>query len=150
MIRLMTIDDYESVYDLWMSIEGFGIRSIDDSREGVERFLWRNPTTSCVAEIDGEIVGAILCGHDGRSACFYHVCVKKEYRRHEIGRKMVDFCIDALRKEHINKVFLNAFLANEVGNTFWQECGWTLRDDFNTYDYVINDENKIRFNSMCF
>ena len=40
-IRLMTIDDYEEVYTLWMSIHGFGIRSIDDSREGVERFLKR-------------------------------------------------------------------------------------------------------------
>ena len=69
--RVMTIEDYDGVYDLWMTIKGFGIRSIDDSREGVERFLKRNPTTSVVA-LDGEtIVGSILCGHDGRRACFY-------------------------------------------------------------------------------
>ena len=74
-IRPMTIEDYDEVYALWMTIKGFGIRSIDDSREGTERFLKRNPTTSIVAEADGKLVGAILCGHDGRTGCFYHVCV---------------------------------------------------------------------------
>ncbi len=47
-IRTMTIEDYDAVYELWMSIHGFGIRSIDDSREGVARFLARNPSTSVV------------------------------------------------------------------------------------------------------
>ena len=61
-IRVMTLEDYDEVYALWMGIHGFGIRSIDDSKEGVERFLKRNPTTSMVAVADGKIVGAILCG----------------------------------------------------------------------------------------
>lgn len=80
MIRAMMIEDYEGVYKLWKQIKGFGIRSIDDSREGLERFLRRNPTTSIVAEEEGEIVGSILCGHDGRRGCFYHVCVAEEHR----------------------------------------------------------------------
>ena len=66
-IRPMTMKDYDEVYALWMTIKGFGIRSIDDSREGTERFLKRNPTTSMVAEVGNKIVGGILCGHDGRS-----------------------------------------------------------------------------------
>ena len=74
-IRVMTIEDFDQVHALWMSIKGFGIRSVDDSKEGIERFLKRNPTTSVVAEEDGKIVGAILCGHDGRRGCLYHVCV---------------------------------------------------------------------------
>ena len=85
MIRLMTIEDYEQVYALWKKIKGFGIRSLDDSREGVERFLLRNPTTSIVAEVEGRVIGSILCGHDGRRGCFYHVCVAKEYRKRGIG-----------------------------------------------------------------
>ena len=75
MIRVMTIDDYEQVRSLWMQIKGFAIRSIDDSREGVWRFLERNPNTSVVAVEDKKVVGAILCGHDGRRGCPYHVCV---------------------------------------------------------------------------
>ena len=68
MVRAMTMDDYDEVYALWMSIHGFGIRSIDDSREGIERFIKRNPGLSAVDIEDNKIVGAILCGHDGRRA----------------------------------------------------------------------------------
>ena len=75
-IKPMTIEDYDGLHALWMTIHGFGIRSIDDSREGVERFINRNPGTSVVAiGEDGAVVGGILCGHDGRRGCLYHVCV---------------------------------------------------------------------------
>ena len=146
MVRVMTIEDYEEVYALWMSIHGFGIRSIDDSFEGVSKFLKRNPDTSAVYVKDGKIVGAILCGHDGRRASFYHVCVSEEYRMHGIGKKMVQFCCEQLKKEGINKVNLLAFITNEVGNKFWQKMGWTLRDDMNYYDFTLNENNLTVFN----
>ena len=101
MVRVMTIKDYDQVHALWMRIKGFAIRSIDDSREGVARFIRRNPTSSVVAVVDGKIVGAILCGHDGRRGCLYHVCVDPEYRRRGIGKEMVVFCMEALKKEDI-------------------------------------------------
>ena len=147
MVRAMTIDDYDEVYSLWMSIHGFGIRSLDDSREGIELFIKRNPTTSAVDVEDGKIVGAILCGHDGRRACLYHVCVSEKYRMHGIGKKMVEFCCEQLKKEKINKVCLNAFVTNTVGNKFWQKMGWNLRDDMNYYDHVLNEENLTIFNN---
>ena len=114
MIRVMTIDDYDGVYALWKKIKGFGIRSIDDSREGVERFLKRNPTTSVVAVEDGKVVGSILCGHDGRRGCLYHVCVDEAYRRHGIGKDMVVYAMKALQDEKINKVSLIAFTQNDM------------------------------------
>ena len=124
MIRVMTIDDYDGVYALWKKIKGFGIRSIDDSREGVERFLKRNPTTSVVAVEDGKVVGSILCGHDGRRGCLYHVCVDEAYRRHGIGKDMVVYATKALQEEKINKVSLIAFTQNDIGNAFWNTIGW--------------------------
>ena len=136
-IRLMTIDDYEEVHALWMSIHGFGIRSIDDSREGVERFLKRNPTTSVVAVSDDRIVGAILCGHDGRRGCLYHVCVHEDYRKHGIGKSMAVACMRALQAEHINKVNIIAFKSNELGNHFWQEEATTIMDELNYYDFTL-------------
>ncbi|MCR4850980.1 MAG: GNAT family N-acetyltransferase [Lachnospiraceae bacterium] len=145
-VRTMTIEDYEGVKDLWMTIKGFAIRSIDDSYEGVERFLKRNPTTSVVAVDDGRIVGAILCGHDGRRGCLYHVCVKEEFRRHGIGKAMVVFCMNELKKEKISKVSLIAFSTNDIGNAFWNEIGWTRRMDLNYYDFTLNEENIVRFN----
>ena len=145
-LRTMTTEDYDSVYELWMSIKGFGIRSIDDSREGVEQFIRRNPTTSVVATVDDKIIGAILCGHDGRRGCFYHVCVHESFRKHGIGKAMATACMRALQLEGINKVNLIAFKSNQIGNHFWTGAGWTLREDLNYYDFTLNEANITEFN----
>ena len=144
-IRAMTIDDYEEVYALWMSIKGFAMRSLDDSRDGVARFLKRNPDAR-VAVADGKVVGSILCGYDGRRGCLYHVCVREDYRRQGIGKAMVVYCMKALEKEAISKVSLIAFTQNDIGNAFWKEIGWTKREDLNYYDFVLNDKNIVNFN----
>lgn len=145
-IRTMTIEDYDGVYKLWKSIRGFAIRSVDDSREGVEIFLKRNPSTSVVAEYNGEIIGSILCGHDGRRGCLYHVCVAEGFRMHGIGKSMVVRAMEALKAEKVNKVSLIAFLQNDMGNAFWKEIGWTKREDLNYYDFTLNEENITAFN----
>lgn len=145
-IRIMTIDDYPEVYKLWTDISGFSMKSVDDSYDGVAMFLRRNPTTSVVAEEDGRIVGSILCGHDGRRGCLYHVCVHPEFRLKGIGKSMVVFAMEALRREHISKVSLIAFTKNDIGNAFWNTIGWTKREDINYYDFVLNRENIERFN----
>lgn len=145
-IRPMTIEDYEEVYALWTHIRGFGIRSIDDSKEDIARFLERNPNTSAVAVCDDKIVGNILCGHDGRQGSFYHVCVAKEYRRRGIATRMAVFCMRALQDAGINKITLIAFSENEGGNAFWRKIGWTSRsDDVNYYEFVLNENNITKF-----
>ena len=155
--RAMTEEDYDAVYALWLTIDGFGIRSLDDSRQGIERFLRRNPGLSVVAveEEDpaasagtgtgGEIVGAILCGEDGRRGCLYHVCVRRDHRRRGTGTGMVAYCMKALKDVGINKVSLIAFTRNDVGNAFWKTIGWTKREDLHYYDFVLNEENITRF-----
>lgn len=148
MIRTMTIEDYEQVYALWKKIHGFGLRSIDDSRDGVEKFLKRNPTTSVVATEDGKIVGAILCGHDGRRGCLYHVCVDEAYRRRGIGKAMVVQSMEALKEEGISNVSLIAFTQNDIGNAFWNTIRWNERQDLNYYDFVLNTENITAFNAQ--
>lgn len=144
-IRTMTIEDYDGVRALWMSIKGFSIRSVDDSREGVELFLKRNPSTSVVAEKGGHIIGAILCGHDGRRGCLYHVCVAAEYRMQGIGKAMVVDAMEALKREKINKVSLIAFTSNDIGNAFWKQIGWMKREDLNYYDFTLNEANITAF-----
>ena len=147
-LRTMTIEDYDEVFALWTKIRGFGIRSIDDSKEGIEMFLKRNPSTSVVAEEDGKIVGSILCGHDGRRGCLYHVCVDEDHRRKGIGKAMVVRAMESLRAEKINKVTLIAFTDNDLGNAFWNTIGWTKREEYNYYDFVLNAENITAFNNI--
>ncbi len=141
----MTPADYDDVRALWMTIRGFGIRALDDSREDIERFIARNPTTSVVARDGDRIVGSILCGSDGRQGALYHVCVAKEYRRRGIGRQMVAFCMHQLRYMGINKVSLIAFTTNEAGNAFWNRIGWTRKTNVNYYEFELNEENITQF-----
>lgn len=145
-IRTMTTLDYDGVRELWSSIKGFAIRSIDDSREGIEKFLRRNPTTSVVAVDNGRIVGSILCGHDGRQGSLYHVCVHEDYRKHGIGKDMVLHAQEALKAEGISSVCLIAFTENNIGNEFWHHVGWKMREDCNYYSFVLNTDNVSTFN----
>lgn len=144
-IRIMAIEDYDQIYELWSGIKGFGIRAMDDSREGIQTFLKRNPATSVVAVEGQRMIGTILCGHDGRRGCFYHVCVAKEYRQHGIGKKMAQVSLNALREEGIHKVSLTAFKSNQIGNRFWKKEGWMFRNDLNYYDFTLNEKNITEF-----
>ena len=141
----MKPEDYDDVRALWMTIRGFGIRALDDSREDIERFIRRNPTTSVVAKAGNRIIGTILCGSDGRQGALYHVCVAKDYRRRGIGTQMVAFCMHQLRYMGINKVSLIAFTSNEAGNAFWNKIGWTKKTNVNYYEFVLNEKNITRF-----
>ncbi|MBR4334205.1 MAG: GNAT family N-acetyltransferase [Clostridia bacterium] len=140
----MTEADYDAVRALWMTIRGFGIRALDDSREDVVRFIRRNPTTSVVAKADGRVIGSILCGSDGRQGALYHVCVAEEFRRQGIGTRMVGYCMQQLKALGINKVGLIAFTKNGGGNAFWKQIGWK-QVDVNYYEFVLNAENITHF-----
>lgn len=136
--RLMTIEDYEEAYSLWM-LCGNGLNDKDDSREGIEKYLKRNPTTSFVAVSENKVVGVILCGHDGRRGIIQHACVSPDFRRLGIGSKLVSLAMEALKAEGINKVLLVAFKKNAAGNAFWEEEGFTLRDDLNYRNKALTD-----------
>ncbi|MBQ6492323.1 MAG: GNAT family N-acetyltransferase [Erysipelotrichaceae bacterium] len=128
-IRKMTIDDYENVYALWASCKGMGLNNIDDTREGIEKFLNRNPDTFFVAEEDDKIVGVIMAGNDGRRGFIYHTSVHPEYRRRGIGTALVDETMKALKELGINKVAMVVFERNTDGNAFWEKQGFSERKD---------------------
>lgn len=128
-IRVMTIEDYDAVYKLWISTPGMGLNTTDDSREGIAQYLRRNPSTSFVAEEEGKIVGVLLAGHDGRRGFIHHTAVLPEYRNRGIARTLAKSALDALEKEGIHKVALVVFGRNEDGNAFWEKVGFTSRED---------------------
>jgi N-acetylglutamate synthase len=140
-IRIMTIEDYEEVYKLWSNTAGVGMRSLDDSTEGISKFLQRNPTSNFVAVIKDEIVGVILSGNDGRRGYIYHAVVKVEFRGQGIGKALIQAVYKALRDEGINKIGLVVFKTNAIGNPFWQSQGWEERTDLNYYNKSININN---------
>ena len=127
----MTIADYEKVYALWMSCKNMGFNVIDDSKEGIARFLERNPNTSFVAMENDELLGIILGGHDGRRGYIYHMSVTENHRKKGIGSSLVEKCLESFKNEKISKVALLVFKYNETGNAFWEKQGFILREDVN-------------------
>lgn len=129
MIRQMTLQDYDRVYALWRSCKGMGLNNVDDSREGIARYLARNPNTCFVAEEEGNLLGVIMAGHDGRRGFIYHTSVSPDARGRGIGTRLANAALDALKAEGISKVALVAFTRNETGNAFWEKLGFEARHD---------------------
>ena len=128
-IRVMNTEDYDRVYALWMSCKNMGFNNLDDSRQGIEKYLKRNPSTCFVAEQGDAIVGVVLAGHDGRRGFIHHMAVAEDCRRQGIATDLLGQALAALKEEGINKAALLVFNRNEAGNVFWERQGFTARDD---------------------
>lgn len=143
MIKVMSIADYPALFSLWKSTPNMGLRSLDDSQEGISLFLKRNPKTSFVAYEDGQLTGAVLCGHDGRRGYIYHTVVLPEYRRRGIGSALVEAAVNALKEEGITRVCLNVMERNEQGKSFWTSRGWEKKDFLGFYSRQITDKENL-------
>lgn len=141
-IKQVTIEDYDAIYELWNSTEQSrrALNPVDDSREGIERYLKRNPHTCFAAVADGSIIGVILTGHDGRRAIVHHMCVHPDHRRKGIAAKLVSVAEEALKKEGIQKIFGLVFKDNDPANAFWEEQGYSLRTNLNYRNKSLNRE----------
>ena len=139
-IRLVTIDDYDAIYGLWNATEQSrrALNPVDDSREGIDRYLKRNPNT-CFVAVDGEkMIGVILTGHDGRRAIIHHMCVHPDYRRMGIAAKLLHEAEEAMKKEGIQKIFGLVFKDNDAANAFWEDRGYSLRTNLNYRNKSLN------------
>jgi len=125
-LREMTIEDYDVVIDIWDKSDGVGL-SDADSKEGIKRFLKRNPGLSYVVLDGGVIIGAALCGHDGRRGYIHHLAVNEESRRQGLGRSLVGRCMYALMRIGIAKCHLFLYGDNQNAIEFWNKVGWSER-----------------------
>ena len=115
-----------------------GLNNLDDSKEGIEKFLIRNPDTCFVAE-NSEIIGVILAGNDGRRGYIYHTAVHPDYRKQGIAANLTEYVEKAMEKLEINKVALVVFDRNDIGNAFWEKQGFTIREDLVYRNKALTD-----------
>lgn len=142
-IKRMEIGDYDSVIKLWRDIEGIGL-SDADSRDGIEKFLIRNPGLSFIAKCNDDTVGAVLCGHDGRRGYLHHLAVVPEYRGQGIGSELVKKCLSGLKTRGIMKCNIFVFDANVDGQEFWLNIGWIKRNDLLVMQKPVIYEMEVR------
>ena len=140
-VRLVIPEDYDAIYELWNSTEQSrrALNPVDDSREGIARYLARNPNTCFAAEREGRIIGVILTGHDGRRAIIHHLCVHPDCRRMGIAGDLVSRAEEALKKEGIQKIFGLFFKDNDAANAFWEQQGYSLRTNLNYRNKSLNE-----------
>ena len=145
LLKNVTIEDYDLIYELWISTEQSkrALNPVDDSREGIEKYLKRNPNTCFIAYDESEpdkVAGVILTGHDGRRAIIHHLCVHPDHRRKGIADMLVKAAEDALQKEGINKIFGLVFKDNDIANAFWENEGYSLRTNLNYRNKSLNPD----------
>jgi len=121
--REFSTADYDAALQLWQRVEGLEVAEGDD-RAGVAQFVTRNPGLSRVA-IDGStVVGVAMCGHDGRRGYIYHLAVDPGYRRYGLGKRLVQECLDGLRRVGIVRAIILVADYNLGGAEFWKRAGW--------------------------
>lgn len=128
-IAKMTIKDYKEVLLLWQSTEGIGLHKWSDSRKAVAKYLRRNPGLSLVARDEKKIIGAVLCGHDGRRGHLYHLAVARPYRKNGVARALVSEALSKLAAVGIYRCTICAFTENLAGRRFWKHIGFKGRTD---------------------
>ena len=140
-VRQVTGEDYDALFALWNSTEQSrrALNPVDDSREGIDRYLKRNPGTCFAAVEEGRVIGVILAGHDGRRGIIHHLCIHPDYRRDGIAARLVSEAEAALKREGIQKVFGLVFTDNDIANAFWEKQGYSLRTNLNYRNKSLND-----------
>ena len=121
--REFSIDDYDAALQLWQRVEGLEIAEGDD-REGVAQVLARNPGLSRVAVDGSAIIGVALCGHDGRRGHIYHLAVDPAYQGRGLGKRLLNECLDGLRRAGLERTIILVASDNPRGREFWKRCGW--------------------------
>ncbi|ERB65147.1 GNAT family N-acetyltransferase [Vibrio coralliilyticus OCN008] len=141
-IRPMTIEDYDAVIRLWLQTEGMSVRDAD-SRENIALYLDRNPNLSFVAVSEGNIIGAVLVGTDGRRGYLQHLAVLPQFRGQRIGYQLISQSINALAKIGIPKTHLFVYDDNLNAQKFYEKLGWFPRDNIRMYSYNSSSNSNV-------
>ena len=123
-IRELLPADLDAVLELWSQTEGLGLNE-SDTHEALRAFLRRNPGFSAVAaSAEASLIGAVLCGHDGRRGTIHHLAVSRPYRQRGVAKRLLAHCLIRLEQAHIPRCNVFLYDDNEAGAKFWVHNGW--------------------------
>jgi ribosomal protein S18 acetylase RimI-like enzyme len=122
----MTVADYDDALALWNSCEG--VRA-NETREEFARILARNAGLCSVIRSGQELAAAVFACHDGRRGYLYHLGVAAPFRRHGLGRQLVEHSLARLKEAGITRCTIFVIRDNAAGEAFWKRIGWHERTD---------------------
>ncbi|MFZ1322621.1 MAG: GNAT family N-acetyltransferase [Ignavibacteria bacterium] len=128
----MDISYFEKIKNFWETTDGIKL-TIGDSKEELESYLKRNKGMSFICKNKDDLIGTILCGHDGRRGFIYHLAVHKDYRKENIATTLIEMSLDQLRSAGIKRCMIMADEVNESGKSFWLKMNWRKRDDLKMF-----------------
>ena len=131
----MSILDYGKVIQLWQEVEGVCLREAD-SKEGISKYLLRNPNLSFVAETGGMLIGTIMSGHDGKRGYLQHLAVAEKYRNAGVASTLLNMCVASLKEEGIIKSHIHVLGGNHLAKNYWKNRGWYKRNDIEVFSYI--------------
>ena len=121
-------EDYPAVYALWKNAgPGIHLRRSDEQEE-IARKLERDPDLFLLAENDGEVVGSVLGGYDGRRGMMYHLAVEDQHRQRGIASALVDELERRLRSKGCIRYYLLVTTDNASAIRFYERRGWERLD----------------------
>ena len=133
-----TEQDCLEVLSLWANTPGVHLHDNgEDSLEGILAYLERNPGLSFIAKHAGKIVGAVICGHDGRRGLVHHLAVDLQFRKIGIGKTLLQMCIEQLREVKIKKCLLFVLKDNAEAEAFYRSLRWQEETIVKVYATVI-------------
>lgn len=121
--RALVESDLDDAIALWRETEGVELAEGDDRKE-LARYLARNPGLSRVAFAEGQLAGAMLCGHDGRRGLIYHLAVAPAWRGCGIGRRLLAEGVDGLRAAGLKRAIILVEKGNTAAREFWLARGF--------------------------
>ena len=125
--------DYESVYELWKSIEKGVHVGRSDTLVEIEKKIARDPELFLVAEVEGTIIGSVIGGYDGRRGLIYHLAVAPSFRGRGIGSCLMDEVESRLRAKGCLKCYVLVVEGNIEAEQYYQQRGWQHMDTVRLY-----------------
>jgi ribosomal protein S18 acetylase RimI-like enzyme len=130
--------DYETAIRLWKDIEKGVHLGPSDAPAEIEKKLLHDPDLFLVAEADGQMIGTVIGGFDGRRGLVYHLAVAGSFRGQGVGSRLMDELETRLRSRGCLKCYLLVTTDNEEAMSFYEQRGWEHMDDLRIYGKVLS------------
>ena len=95
-----------------------------DTLEEIQKKIAHGPDLFLVAEENGQIVGTVIGGFDGRRGLIYHLAVDASFRGQGIGSRLMDEIESRLREKGCIRCYLLVVTDNDEAMRYYEKRGW--------------------------